>query len=67
MKIFSLEEANALLPTVQGIAKRIQRAHSQVFFRWYNIVHRHSGIAMMTPTPCTMGMTGNSPKSAASR
>ena len=25
------------------------RAHCQVFFRWYNIVHRHSGIAMMTP------------------
>jgi hypothetical protein len=31
MKIFSLEEANALLPTVQGIAKRIQRAHHRVF------------------------------------
>jgi hypothetical protein len=31
MKIFSLEEANALLPTVQGITKRIQRAHSRVF------------------------------------
>jgi putative transposase len=25
------------------------RAHCQVFFRWYNNVHRHSGIAMMTP------------------
>jgi putative transposase len=25
------------------------RAHCQVFFRWYNTVHRHSGIAMMTP------------------
>ena len=31
MKIFSLEEANALLPTVQGITRRIQRAHSRVF------------------------------------
>ena len=31
MKIFSLEEANALLPTVQGITKRIQRTHRQVF------------------------------------
>ncbi len=31
MKIFSLDEANALLPTVQGITKRIQRAHRQVF------------------------------------
>ena len=31
MKIFSLEEANALLPTVQGIAKKIQRAHKRVF------------------------------------
>jgi putative transposase len=25
------------------------RAHCQIFFRWYNTVHRHSGIAMMTP------------------
>jgi putative transposase len=25
------------------------RAHCQVFFRWYNTVHRHSGIALMTP------------------
>lgn len=25
------------------------RAHCQGFFRWYNTVHRHSGIAMMTP------------------
>jgi putative transposase len=25
------------------------RAHCQVFFRWYNTLHRHSGIAMMTP------------------
>jgi len=31
MKIFSLEEANELLPTVQRIAKGIQRAHRQVF------------------------------------
>jgi putative transposase len=25
------------------------RAHCQGFFRWYNTVHRHSGIALMTP------------------
>ncbi len=31
MKIFSLEEANALLPTVRGIARKIQRAHTRVF------------------------------------
>jgi hypothetical protein len=31
MKIFSLEEANALLPTVQGIAKKIQRSHRHIF------------------------------------
>jgi len=25
------------------------RAHCREFFRWYNAVHRHSGIALMTP------------------
>lgn len=25
------------------------RAHCQVFFPWYNTVHRHSGIGLMTP------------------
>jgi putative transposase len=25
------------------------RVHCRAFFRWYNTVHRHSGIAMMTP------------------
>ena len=25
------------------------RAHCQVFFRWYNSTHRHSGIGFMTP------------------
>lgn len=30
MKIFSVEEANALLPTVRGLLKKIQRAHSRV-------------------------------------
>jgi putative transposase len=25
------------------------RSHCQVFFRWYNTVHRHSGIGLMTP------------------
>ena len=25
------------------------RAHCQGFFRWYNTVHRHSGIGLMTP------------------
>lgn len=31
MKIFSLEEANELLPTVKEITRRIQRAHTRVF------------------------------------
>ena len=30
MKIFSLEEANALLPTVRGILQRIRRAHKRL-------------------------------------
>jgi hypothetical protein len=30
MKIFSVEEANALLPTVQGILKKIRRAHTRL-------------------------------------
>jgi hypothetical protein len=30
MKLFSVEEANALLPTVRGILKRIQRAHARL-------------------------------------
>ena len=25
------------------------RAHCQVFFAWYNTMHRHSGIGYMTP------------------
>ncbi len=25
------------------------RAHCQAFFTWYNTIHRHSGIAYMTP------------------
>ena len=25
------------------------RAHCQEFFQWYNTIHRHSGIALMTP------------------
>ncbi len=31
MKIFTVEEANALLPTVRNILARIQRAHKRVF------------------------------------
>ena len=31
MKIFTVEEANALLPTVRKILARIQRAHKRVF------------------------------------
>ena len=31
MTIFTLEEANALLPTVRNILARIQRAHKRVF------------------------------------
>jgi hypothetical protein len=30
MKVFSIEEANALLPTVRGILARIQRTHGRV-------------------------------------
>src|SRR5438309_1326076 len=30
MKIFSVEEANALLPTVRGILRRIRRAHRRL-------------------------------------
>lgn len=30
MKVFSVEEANALLPTVHGILLRIQRAHNRL-------------------------------------
>ena len=31
------------------------RAHCQQFFRWYNTVHRHSGIALMTPQTAHYG------------
>jgi hypothetical protein len=31
MKIFTVEEANALLPTVRSILGRIQRAHRRIF------------------------------------
>jgi hypothetical protein len=30
MKIFTVEEANALLPTVRGIVRQVQRSHSRV-------------------------------------
>jgi hypothetical protein len=30
MKIFSVEEANSLLPAVQPLVKKIQRAHSEI-------------------------------------
>lgn len=30
MKLFTVEEANALLPTVRGIVRRIQRAYGRV-------------------------------------
>src|SRR5688500_9796694 len=30
MKLFTVEEANALLPTVRGVVGRIQRAHARV-------------------------------------
>src|SRR5271166_1480405 len=32
-----------------GATPEHARAFCQAFFRWYNTVHRHSGIAMMTP------------------
>lgn len=31
MKIFTVEEANALLPTVRGILAKVQRAHKRLF------------------------------------
>jgi hypothetical protein len=31
MKIFTVEEANALLPTVRGILVRIQRCHRKIY------------------------------------
>jgi hypothetical protein len=31
MKIFTVEEANALLPTVRNILARIQRSHKRIF------------------------------------
>ena len=30
MKLFTVEEANALLPTVRGVVRRIQRAYARV-------------------------------------
>jgi hypothetical protein len=30
MKLFTIEDANALLPTVQGIVRRVQRAYTRV-------------------------------------
>ena len=40
MKIFSVEEANALLPTVRGIVARIQRAHKRLTA--YQAAARHA-------------------------
>ncbi len=40
MKVFSIEEANALLPTVRGILARIQRAHSRLVS--YQAAARHA-------------------------
>lgn len=31
MKMFTVDEANALLPTVRGILAKVQRAHKQLF------------------------------------
>ncbi len=32
------------------------RAHSQVFFAWYNTTHRHSGIGLLTPHDVHYGL-----------
>jgi putative transposase len=35
------------------------RAHGQVFFRWYNLEHHHSGIAMLTPHMVHYGLAAD--------
>lgn len=40
MKFFSLEEANALLPSVRSILLRIQRAHGRILF--YQAAAKHA-------------------------
>ena len=35
------------------------RAHSQGFFRWYNLEHHHSGIAMLTPYMVHYGLAAD--------
>jgi len=35
------------------------RAHSQRFFHWYNLEHRHSGIAMLTPHTVHSGLAAD--------
>lgn len=35
------------------------RAHGQEFFRWYNLSHHHSGIAMLTPHMVHYGLAAN--------
>jgi hypothetical protein len=36
MKIFSVEEANSLLPAVRGLVRKIQRAHAQIISQQSN-------------------------------
>jgi hypothetical protein len=40
MKVFSVEEANALLPSVRAIVARIQRAHNRILS--YQVAAKHA-------------------------
>ena len=43
MKVFSVEEANALLPTVRSILARVQRAHGRILSRQDAAKHAAEG------------------------
>ena len=43
MKVFSVEEANAMLPTVRGILARIQRAHGRLLSYQTSAKHAAEG------------------------
>lgn len=51
-------EALQYRPTFPGRFGAIQhaRSHSEVFFNWYNMEHRHSGIGLLTPFDVHYGL-----------